>query len=307
MPPLPPTADLRKLAYFVAVAEELNFTRAAERLQLAQQALSTAIQRLERELGVALFERSTRHVSLTAAGRVLLSEAPGLLAAAEGAWTRTRIAGRSTEHPVLRVGHTPALSGEEVMALLEPVRRVHPDLAVTVTQRWPADLPGLLRRGELDLGLGRRLAAADGVASHALSGGDHELRVALAGDDPLADRDQLALAALAGHVLIIWADPERSGYARSLIDLCRSAGFEPRTRISAMHGAPPVTHVQGPGEFAFVTAPAGATTGDRVRVVSLRERPGAPLTALVPAGEPSGLLAPMLARAGAGTDQPAPA
>ncbi|WP_320669129.1 LysR family transcriptional regulator [Patulibacter defluvii] len=296
---LPPITDLRKLAHFVAVAEELNFTRAAERLQLAQQALSTSIQRLERELGVTLLERSTRQVALTPAGRVLLAEAPGLLAAAEGAWARTRIAGRAAGEPLLRVGHTPALSGEEVMALLEPIRRDHADLTVTVTQRWPDDLPELLRKGTLDLGLGRWLAPTEGVAARVLDGHGQELRVALHRDDPFADRERLPLTALAGHLLIIWAPPERSGYARRLTELCRAAGFAPRTRVSAMHGAPPVTHVQGPGEFAFVTAPPGPAAGERVRVVALDERPAAPLSALVPAVAPSALPEPLL---GAGDD-----
>src|SRR4051812_3869475 len=77
------TPDLRQLRYFLAVAEELNFTRAAERLHMAQPPLSAAIRQLEEQLGVGLFERTTREVKLTPAGRVLLDRAPALLADAE--------------------------------------------------------------------------------------------------------------------------------------------------------------------------------------------------------------------------------
>jgi DNA-binding transcriptional LysR family regulator len=90
-------AELRQLRVFLAVAEELNFTRAAARLAMAQQAVSKSVAQLERELGVELLERTTREVHLTAAGRALLEDGPEVLAAADRAFARAREVGRGLE------------------------------------------------------------------------------------------------------------------------------------------------------------------------------------------------------------------
>src|SRR5512145_2714275 len=99
--------DLRQLRTFVAVAEELNFTRAAERLHLAQQAVSKSVRQLEGQLGVELLERTTREVHLTEAGAALLESGREALAAADAAFSRARDVGLGLSGTV-RVGLTPA-------------------------------------------------------------------------------------------------------------------------------------------------------------------------------------------------------
>src|SRR5262249_52024524 len=94
--------DLRRLRYFVSVAEELSFSRAAERLYISQQPLSAAIQKLERDVGTRLFDRSSRRVALTAAGEALLPRARVAVAAAEEAYTAARNAAKGIAG-VLRV------------------------------------------------------------------------------------------------------------------------------------------------------------------------------------------------------------
>jgi DNA-binding transcriptional LysR family regulator len=119
--------DLRKLRYFLAVAERLNFGRAAQELILAQPALSRAIKSLEHDLGVVLFDRDHHTVRLTEAGRVLVAEADGLLARAGAARRRVRAA--AVTRPTLAVGFAPGITGTEV---LRRYSRENPDVEVLV-------------------------------------------------------------------------------------------------------------------------------------------------------------------------------
>ncbi|MBS1892469.1 MAG: LysR family transcriptional regulator [Actinobacteria bacterium] len=267
--------DLNKLANFIAVAEELNFTRAAERQHLSQQALSTSIRQLERELGVALLERTTRQVTLTAAGRSLLERGQPVLAAAESTWERTREIGRGATGTV-RVGRTPAVTGEEVAQVLAAGRRRHPDLAIMVDQVWPAELTPKLLRGEIELAMGRVLSGGDGIAVRTI--GSQRLRVALSSRHRLAGRGEIDLTELEEETLVVWA--QNSGYTQLLLDVCRRAGFEPRRRVNPMQGTPPVTAVSSPDEFAFVTLPAGTTPDAGAVIVDFRPVSTVPLQAM---------------------------
>src|SRR3954470_1432893 len=100
--------ELRQLRTFVAVAEELSFTRAAQRLHLAQQAVSKSVAQLERDLGVELLERTSREVRLTSAGQALLADAADVIGAADAAFARARDHGRGLAGS-LNVGHTAAV------------------------------------------------------------------------------------------------------------------------------------------------------------------------------------------------------
>jgi DNA-binding transcriptional LysR family regulator len=119
--------DLRKLRYFLAVAERLNFGRAAQELILAQPALSRAIKSLEHDLGVVLFDRDRHTVQLTEAGRVLVAEAGGLLARAGAARRRVRAA--AVVRPTLTIGFAAGITGADVLCRFG---RENPDVEVVV-------------------------------------------------------------------------------------------------------------------------------------------------------------------------------
>src|SRR4051812_40354170 len=144
--------ELRHLRYFVAVAEELHFTRAARRVHIAQQPLSAAIARLEQQLGVTLLERTTRRVELTEAGAALLEPARTALRAVDEALAAAQAAGRG-EAGELAVGlSSGAWYGLE--QLFDAVRAHHPGLRLHVRQQSTRPLLADVRAGTLDLAVG---------------------------------------------------------------------------------------------------------------------------------------------------------
>lgn len=278
--------DMRKVAHFVAVAEELSFTRAAARLQMSQQALSTSIRQFERELEVPLFDRSPHHVRLTEAGQALLVGSRPLLAASTSISERVRRVGRG-ETDMVRIGRTPAITGEEATALVGPFRLLHPEIEVSVEERWPSDLPRSLFSGEIDLALGRVFSGGEGLTTRTIA--SHPLRVALSSDHPLSEEATVGLADLADDTLILWS--KNSGYRRLLLDICREAGLEPhKVVVNPIQGTPPVTAVTGPGQFALVTAPAGPSTASGVTVVEIEPAVHVPVAAMWVSGSISPLV-----------------
>jgi DNA-binding transcriptional LysR family regulator len=142
--------DLRQLRYFVTVAEELHFSRAAARLHLAQSALSAQIRQLEAELGGPLFVRSTRRVTLTPAGEALLADGRAILAAVEGALGRARALARG-EGGSLVIGSLGPAPGALLAPLLARFGARHPDVRVEIRALDFSEIVDALRRRRVDL------------------------------------------------------------------------------------------------------------------------------------------------------------
>lgn len=187
--------DLRKLRYFLAVADLLNFGRAAERLHIAQPALSRQIRSLEHDLGAILFDRDRHRVELTAAGRQLLEDAPALLAGAAAARRRVAAAGRGTQS--LSVGFR---AGIVVTAAVRVFRADHPDTAVELRHlEWDHQEEPVLD-GRVDVAYLRPPVAEAGLAVTALY---REPRVAvLPADHRLAGKPVVSVADLAEELLL---------------------------------------------------------------------------------------------------------
>ena len=146
--------ELRHLRVFVAVAEQLSFTRAAERLHLTQQSVSRTVSELERELGVTLLERTTREVRLTPAGVSLLRDGVEAVRAADAAFVRAREIGTGALGRV-RVGLSPAIGPLDRDEIVRALRPPGSDVSVALHEVRPADLRPLLRSHELDVALTR--------------------------------------------------------------------------------------------------------------------------------------------------------
>ncbi len=220
------TPDLRQLRYFVAVAEELNFTRAAERLHIAQPPLSAAIRQLEGQLGVALLERTTREVKLTAAGRVLLERSRRLLADADEAFAAVRAVEKA---PVgrLAIGVAPTARFGLAPELFAACASQAPGIMLYPREDTTGVLMRELRAGRLDLVLGFCAPRDDALDRTRLR--DEPAVLHVADDHPLASRSSVALAELCEETFIVAGGPESPGYTATVVELCRAAGFEPTT------------------------------------------------------------------------------
>jgi DNA-binding transcriptional LysR family regulator len=192
------TPEIRELRYFLAVAEERHFGRAAARLGIAQPALSRAIRALETRLGATLLERTTRHVAPTAAGEVLAEEARAVIAAAEGAAQRARRAAA----PVRRI--VVAVKADGDGGLLRAILDAFPGEADVLLGGW-GEQADQLRDGRADVALAHLPFDTAGVEYEVLV--EEPRLVALAATHPLAARRRVALDELAGEPLARWTGP----------------------------------------------------------------------------------------------------
>jgi len=190
--------ELRTLRYFLAVAEELHFGRAAARLHLSQPPLSRAIRRLESDLGAILFDRSPAGVTLTPAGAVLLDEARTLLELADRA--RRRVAAAAT----IVVGILGDSADPGVTRLADAYRRRHPHVEVQVRETDLTDPTCGLHAGLVDVALTRAPFDETGLAVRELRA--DPVGALLRTDDPLAHRDTLTLADLADRRWFLFPD-----------------------------------------------------------------------------------------------------
>ena len=218
--------ELRQLAYFVAVAEERNFTRAAQRIPIAQPAISQQIHRLESELSETLFVRDRRGTRLTPAGEALLPHARATLASAENAREAvTALSGLLTGR--LAFGFVQPLPDRRLAGLLGAFHRQHPGIELRLIEDETDALLTGLATGELDaalIGLGRYDRLPPGVASRLVA--REPVVVAVHPEHPLAGRRSIALQALrdASMVTLTASSKQRS----NLEAACRAAGFAPR-------------------------------------------------------------------------------
>jgi DNA-binding transcriptional LysR family regulator len=224
--------ELRHLRYFVAVAEELNFSRAARRLQMAQPPLSVAIRQLEAELGAELFQRSSREVTLTEAGRAMLDGARRTLAEADRAVAEARRAGTG-EVGGLRVAFSWSARFETLPALGRAVRVEHPDVELLTEEMWNSRMIGALRAGSIDVAISLCPEVAGDLAYEPIRA---ERVVALLGaGHPLAGERSIELSVLTNEGFVLFPRELAPRLYDTLVGLCRHVGFEPAVRKESFH------------------------------------------------------------------------
>jgi DNA-binding transcriptional LysR family regulator len=214
--------ELRQLRYFVTLAEELHFGRAAAREHIVQSALSQQLQRLERELGVLLLDRTTHHVELTPPGSVFLIEARQILAHLDRAALAAQRAANSA--PSLRVGVVDA-SYDSMPQILRQVQERFPELEIHQVEAGVPEQFRLLAEGRLDVGIGRASLAPPEVASELFR--LDPLGVLVPEDHRLAASPEVPVARLAAEPLLLAEEQRAPEFNQFVIELCRSVGFVP--------------------------------------------------------------------------------
>lgn len=226
--------ELRHLRYFVAVAEERNFSRAAERLHMAQSPLSVAIRQLEHELGAEVLARSSRGVSLTLAGEVLLDRARRILEGVEGTVTEVRRAA-SGELGTLRIGFSWSARFTTLPTLAQRFTAKYPEVTLITQEMWNADMPRALRAATVDVAIGL-CPERDGELGYELLRRERAV-VLVPQRHRLAGRDRLELRDLADEEFAMFPRELAPRLHDALLEICRRGGVEPRVSRRAFHSA----------------------------------------------------------------------
>jgi len=259
--------ELRQLEAFVAVATELHFGRAAEKLRIGQPTLSDLIRRLERELGAELLTRTTRKVAVTGAGQELLGRSKMILdevAAAAAAVRRTA----QGETGTVRVAITPPVAPVLVPHLHAAAREYLPDVAVTVQRMWLPDLTRTLADGTTDVAITcARLPDVPGVVSTVFC--SEPLLVGLRPDHRLADRDELALEDLQRDRLGVPSDTMFPAWTLAQRQALDSVGLAPPTvPLDATDLSASGWTSQPEATWILLTASLGTPPGTTVRPIT---------------------------------------
>ena len=213
------------MRYVVEVARQRNFSRAAEQLHVAQQALSQQVKTVETMIGVTLFDRTNRGVELTPAGVVFVQEARRVISAADRTVTRTQAVADGQAGSV-RIAYTLTTVYDTLPRLIERVQADHAALKLELREVFGGDVSALLSEGRYDAALCPRMSLP---AEY----GRQEMRyepfvLAVSSGHRLAARERVNVHDCSGELFELWPREMAPGYHDAVISVCRGAGFEPR-------------------------------------------------------------------------------
>lgn len=218
--------ELRHLTYFVAVADRLNFSRAAEALHIAQPAISQQVRALEQELGISLFDRVGKRVTLTEAGRALLPHARQILSAVEAARNEIRERG-SLKRGTVSLGAPPTVSAHALPTKITSFEQKHPGLDVMLREAGTETLVALVEQGQLDMAIVSTDVLPSSIESTPFL--EETYVLAVGAKHHLCKRKAINITELAEESFIMF--PQGYKLREVTMIVCRAAGFEPKVAL----------------------------------------------------------------------------
>lgn len=217
--------ELRRLRYFIALAEELHFGRAAARLDIAQPPLSRQIAALEQDIGVQLIDRSRNQIRLTQAGETLANSARFLVDRLDSTYREVRLVGEGSAGR-LRVAFVGSASFGVLPTLIKSYRSHYPDVDLALSAMNNAALHSALIQREIDIAVARPNLGDEELRSEKLI--REPLILAVPDNSDLITRPQIRLSDASNHTFVLYPRRPRPSYADQILDICRQEGFEPK-------------------------------------------------------------------------------
>ncbi|REF00432.1 LysR family transcriptional regulator [Thermomonospora umbrina] len=262
--------SLRLLRAFLVVAEEEHVGRAARRLFVSQPALSQDVRRLERQVGVALFDRGPRGMTLTPAGAAFADAARGALLALDRAADDARRAGGAGNRPRVSLAYTPSLGNDLLPRLLPELERRRPHIEISEREVDTGEAAPAVEAGRSDLALAHCPDPSPRLRATPLA--DEPLVAAVAADHPLARRDgPAALDELAGLDLLLWPRRTAPAYHDRILEICRAAGLTVTVRPGPRRALTRSYLLAGRDVFALLPRGAAALPVPGLALLPLRD------------------------------------
>lgn len=266
---------LRQIEIFVTVAEHLHFGRAAEALHISQPTVSQEVSRLERGLGLALFDRSRRSASLTPAGEAMAVEGRELLSQADRLVGKVRLY-EASRMKTIRVVATPSVVNRLLPAVLSRAEKELPELHIEDIAVDTGAVSSHLSEGHGDIGLGRFLDPADGFRSEVIT--EEQVFVALSRSHPGADATRIDLEELDDLPLLMWPRDQSPRYYDHVRTICTDRGLDPMVLVSPPRIVGSRLYLLSEARaFSLVPGSVAGHLSDDVRAVPLRSPATLPL------------------------------
>jgi LysR family transcriptional regulator, benzoate and cis,cis-muconate-responsive activator of ben and cat genes len=262
--------EFRQLQYFLGVANELHFSKAAEKLFIAQPALSRQIQALEESLGVLLFERDKRNVKLTPAGEYLREEATQILSQLENISNRTQLIHHGEEGE-LRIGHPGSAIYSVIPPLLSQLRSVFPQIKANLSEILEDDLFGFLKNYQIDVGFIREPFVDIQLNTKVLM--KESFALVLPENHWITSENFVSLAQIKNEPFVLPPRHAGSTYYDLLVRMCERESFSPNVVHESIHGATILRLVEYNLGISIMPISYRLSTAMRVKFIELKDIP----------------------------------